>query len=219
MAKEDFKVLIVDDSEMNRDTLSRRLKHEGCSTSMAANGQEALDLIKKQDFDLVLLDIMMPIMNGYQVLEAMKSDRTLRKIPVIMVSAVEDIDSVMKCTELGADDYLTKPFDPVLLKAAIARALKKTPTAPAPEAKKGKSTTLQGGKKQEDAPKAQPDLTLEEVVSQIVSTGQINRKGYMHLSKAIFNGLFSNQSLSKMEYSQINLVFNYLQAGRIKIID
>jgi len=217
MTNEGFNVLIVDDSEMNRDTLSRRLKHEGFKTTMAANGQEALDLIKRKDFDLVLLDIMMPIMNGYQVLEIIKADKKLRKLPVIMVSAVEDIDSVMKCTELGADDYLTKPFDPVLLKAAIARALKKAPS-PITDTKKGKPTTLQP--RDTDPPKQPlPDMTLEEVVSQIVSSGQINRKGYMHLSKAIFNGLFSSQSLSKMEYSQINLIFNYLQAGRIKITD
>ena len=118
-------VLIVDDNEVNRDLLARRIKREGYRVLLAANGFEALEMIRSQPLDLVLLDIMMPQMNGYQVLEALKADRSLGYIPVIMISAVNDIESVVRCIELGAEDYLSKPFNPVLLRARISACLEK----------------------------------------------------------------------------------------------
>lgn len=118
-------VLIVDDNEMNRDLLSRRLKRQGFTIVMAENGKQALDIVRTQPFDMVLLDVMMPQMNGYQVLEALKADADLRHIPVIMISALDDLDSVVRCIELGAEDYLFKPFNPTLLKARIGACLEK----------------------------------------------------------------------------------------------
>lgn len=118
-------VLIVDDNEANRDVLSRRLKRQGIAVATAENGQQALDMVRRQPFDLVLLDIMMPEMNGYQVLEELKKDPNLSYIPVVMISAVDDIDSVVRCVELGAEDYLFKPFNPVLLRARINASLEK----------------------------------------------------------------------------------------------
>jgi adenylate cyclase len=118
-------VLVVDDIEANRDLLGRRLQRQGHTVTLAQDGLQALELIQAQPFDLVLLDIMMPKMNGYQVLEHLKADPALRYIPVIMISAVDDLDSVVKCIELGAEDYLTKPFNPVLLKARINACLEK----------------------------------------------------------------------------------------------
>ncbi|MEA5522523.1 adenylate/guanylate cyclase domain-containing protein [Limnoraphis robusta] len=118
-------VLIVDDNEVNRDLLARRIKREGCRVILATNGFEALEMMRSQPLDLVLLDIMMPQMNGYQVLEALKADQSLRYIPVIMISAVNDIESVVRCIELGAEDYLSKPFNPVLLRARINACLEK----------------------------------------------------------------------------------------------
>lgn len=118
-------VLVVDDIEANRDLLGRRLKRHGYTVTVAEDGSQALELMQAQPFDLVLLDIMMPKMNGYQVLEQLKADSSLRHIPVIMISAVDDLDSVVKCIELGAEDYLTKPFNPVLLKARISACLEK----------------------------------------------------------------------------------------------
>ncbi len=118
-------VLVVDDNEMNRDMLSRRLQRQGCEVMVAEDGQNALDLLQEHPFDLVLLDIMMPRMNGYEVLERMRSDPHLRFVPVIMISAVDELDSVVKCIELGADDYLFKPFNPVLLKARVSASLEK----------------------------------------------------------------------------------------------
>ncbi|MBE7472535.1 MAG: response regulator [Anaerolineales bacterium] len=118
-------LLVVDDNEMNRDMLSRRLLRQGHQVEMATNGREALAMIESHTFDLVLLDIMMPEMNGYEVLEYVKSDPLLRHIPVIMITAVDEIESVVRCIELGADDYLPKPFNPILLKARINASLEK----------------------------------------------------------------------------------------------
>ena len=119
------RVLVVDDNEMNRDLLSRRLQRQGHKVIMAEDGQQALEKLRLEQFDLILLDIMMPVMNGYQVLEHLKADRNLRHIPVIMISALDDVDSVVRCIELGAEDYLFKPFNPVLLKARIGACLEK----------------------------------------------------------------------------------------------
>ena len=119
-------LLVVDDNEDNRYTLTRRLAREGYTNLATANdGREALELMRARPFDLVLLDITMPEMNGYQVLEHMKADPWLRNIPVIMISAIEDVASVVRCIELGAEDYLTKPFDPTLLRARVGACLEK----------------------------------------------------------------------------------------------
>ncbi len=118
-------VLVVDDNQVNRDLLARRVTRHGHVVSAANNGFQALEMMRSQAFDLLLLDIMMPKMNGYQVLETLKADPKLRHIPVIMISAVDDIDSIVRCIELGAEDYLSKPFNPVLLKARINACLEK----------------------------------------------------------------------------------------------
>jgi DNA-binding response OmpR family regulator len=188
------------------------MANDGFAAEMAASGTEALSMLRAKAFDLVLLDIMMPDMDGYQVLEAIKLDRELDRTAVIMISVIEDLDSVMRCTELGADDYLTKPFDPILLRAAIARSLKRTPTV-IPTPVKQRVTTLQ---------KSSPpvvDMTLQEIVTHIINTNQLSRKSYMHFSKAIFNGLFSPTVLTQIEYGQISVIFTYIQSGRIKLID
>lgn len=125
MNAEPANVLVVDDNEVNRDLLSRRLQRQGHLITMAEDGIQALEMMRSKTIDLVLLDIMMPKMNGYEVLEQAKSDPDLRHIPIIMISAVDDIDSVVKCIELGAEDYLSKPFNPVLLKARTAACLEK----------------------------------------------------------------------------------------------
>jgi phosphoserine phosphatase RsbU/P len=119
-------LLVVDDNEDNRYTLTRRLNREGYKNlTMATNGREALDKLRAQRFDLVLLDIMMPDMNGYEVLEQMKVTPALRDIPVIMISALDEVDSVIRCVELGAEDYLSKPFNPTLLRARVNASLEK----------------------------------------------------------------------------------------------
>ncbi len=118
-------LLVVDDHAENRDMLSRRLEKQGHAVATAENGRQALDLLHARNFDLVLLDIMMPEMDGYQTLECLKADPSLRHIPVIMISALDEIESVVRCIEIGAEDYLSKPFNPVLLRARIGACLEK----------------------------------------------------------------------------------------------
>jgi CheY-like chemotaxis protein len=118
-------LLVVDDNEINRDVLSRRLERQGYTVAVATNGRQAWETVRTQKFDLILLDVIMPEMNGYQVLEQLKSDATLRDIPVIMISALDELDSVVRCIEMGAEDYLPKPFNPVLLRARIGACLEK----------------------------------------------------------------------------------------------
>jgi phosphoserine phosphatase RsbU/P len=119
-------VLIVDDNDDNRFTLSMRLETCGYENIVTAeNGREALEKMRHGPVDLVLLDIMMPEMNGYEVLEHLKSDAELRDLPVIVISALDEMDSVIKCIELGAEDYLAKPFNPTLLRARVGASLEK----------------------------------------------------------------------------------------------
>ena len=119
-------LLVADDNEDNRYTLKQRLLREGYADIIeAADGNEALALLKSRDIDLVLLDVLMPEMDGYQVLEEMRRDSRLRNIPVIMNSAVTEIESVVRCIEAGADDYLAKPYNAVLLRARVRASLEK----------------------------------------------------------------------------------------------
>lgn len=126
MSVSESALLIVDDNEDNRYTLTRRLQREGYQNlTTAADGKQALDLLESRPFALVLLDVMMPDLNGYQVLERMRADDRLRHIPVIMISALDETDSVIRCIELGAEDYLSKPFNPTLLRARVGASLEK----------------------------------------------------------------------------------------------
>ena len=118
-------LLVVDDDASNRDVLSRRLTRQGHDVRTASSGRDALVLMHETDFDLVLLDIMMPDMDGYEVLGHIKTDDHLHHIPVIMISALSEVQSVVRCIEAGAEDYLAKPFNPTLLKARIGACLEK----------------------------------------------------------------------------------------------
>ena len=119
-------LLVVDDNEDNRYTLTRRLNREGYKNlTTATNGREALERLTAQPFDLVLLDVMMPDMNGYEVLERVKANPSLRDVPIIMISALDETESVIRCIELGAEDYLNKPFNPTLLRARVGALLEK----------------------------------------------------------------------------------------------
>jgi CheY-like chemotaxis protein len=119
------RILVVDDVEDNREVLRRRLKRQGYDVACAESGQAALDLLGSAPFDLMLLDVLMPGLDGYEVLERAKSDPATNHVPVIMISALDDVASVVRCIERGAEDYLPKPFDPVLLKARVTACLEK----------------------------------------------------------------------------------------------
>ena len=120
------RVLVVDDDRLNRQLLTRSLEQAGHVVRTADNGREALDLLRDDPPDVVLLDIVMPELDGVSVLEQMKADAGLNHVPVIMISAVDELESVVRCIEMGAEDYLPKPFDPVLLRARINAGLAKT---------------------------------------------------------------------------------------------
>ena len=119
------RLLVVDDNETNRDVLARRLRRGGHQVAVAENGRQALESIERESFDLVLLDIMMPEMNGFEVLGHLKSDERYRDIPVIVISALDELDSVVRCIEMGAEDHLSKPFEPTLLAARVSACLEK----------------------------------------------------------------------------------------------
>jgi len=125
VAHEPGYLLIVDDNKVNRILLARGLEGDGHKVETAENGKQALEKLRTDAFDLVLLDIEMPEMNGYQVLEICLQDPELRDIPIIMTSSLDEIDSVVKCVELGAEDYLNKPVNPILLRARVNASLEK----------------------------------------------------------------------------------------------
>lgn len=117
------RILVVDDEMLNRTLLSTNLEEAGYSVGMAEDGQRALQLLRAGEFDAVLLDLIMPHMDGFQVLTEMKRDARLRRIPVIVISAMDDMESAARCIEMGATDYLPKPFNPVLLHARMRASL------------------------------------------------------------------------------------------------
>ena len=118
------RILVVDDNRLNQIVLTRSLNQEGYAVATAAHGREALDLLRQPpSFDVVLLDILMPEVDGYEALRQIKGDETLKHIPVIMISAVDELDSIIRCIELGATDYLPKPFNAAILRARIGASL------------------------------------------------------------------------------------------------
>lgn len=116
-------LLVIDDNATSRDLMRRQLERQGHIVTVAENGQQALEVMQAGTFDMVLLDLMMPGMSGYQVLQLLKSSDVHRDVPVVVISALDDMDSVVRCIRMGAEDYLLKPFNPVLLKARIRTCL------------------------------------------------------------------------------------------------
>jgi len=118
-------MLVVDDNRLNRLLLTHALEQNGHFVFTAENGKVAMEMLRTKTFDVLLLDIDMPEMNGFEVLEAMLNDNELRDLPVIMTSASDELDRVVKCIEMGADDYLVKPLNPILLRARVNASLEK----------------------------------------------------------------------------------------------
>ena len=119
------RLLVIDDDGTNREMLSRRLRVQGFTVSLAENAADGMRLLRQEPFDLVLLDMIMPVVSGDQLLEQMKLDPALQHIPVIMISALDDVAGIVRCIEMGAEDYLSKPFNAVFLRARIGAALEK----------------------------------------------------------------------------------------------
>jgi len=118
-------ILVVDDYPMNRLKLVRLLQQQGHTVAQAGDGEQALAMLKEQHFDVVLLDLLMPGIDGMEVMQTMKRDPALRDIPIIMISAVDEIDKAAACIESGAEDYLQKPFNPVFLQARLSASLQR----------------------------------------------------------------------------------------------
>jgi adenylate cyclase len=135
-------ILVVDDNASNRDLLSRRLAREGYRVTATESGVAALALTAAESFDLMLLDLMMPGMSGFEVLCRLKADTSTRHIPVIMITALDELDSTVRCIEAGAEDYLPKPFNPVLLRARIGASLEKKRLLDELRVEKERSETL-----------------------------------------------------------------------------
>ena len=119
------RILVVDDEPGNRDVLARQLTRQGHTVAEAGDGEAAIAKLRAEPFDLVLLDMMMPVLDGFSTLRALKADARLRHLPVIMISALDELAAVVKCIENGAEDFLPKPFNPVLLRARIGAGLQK----------------------------------------------------------------------------------------------
>ena len=119
------RILVVDDAAFTAELLSRRLVRDGHQVSTVYSGRAALDLLRREKFEVVLLDLMMPEMSGFEVLCRMKADPELRDLPVIVLSALDELDAIVRCIEAGAEDYLPRPFNPVLLQARINACLEK----------------------------------------------------------------------------------------------
>lgn len=123
---DDATILVVEDTQMMRVLMTRYLKQAGYTDVIeSTNGQEALEVLKEKHIDLILLDINMPVLDGYQTLETIRADETLKEVPVIMITAVDAIESVARCIEMGAEDYMPKLFNPILLKSRILACLEK----------------------------------------------------------------------------------------------
>ena len=123
MGRDDCSVLVVDDDRMNRLTLAELLENEGYRAHAVEDGYQALEALEHQRFDAILLDILMPGIDGLEVLRTVKADSRWWRIPVVVISAVEDSASIVRCLELGAEDFVSKPFDPAVLRARINAAL------------------------------------------------------------------------------------------------
>lgn len=121
------RILVVDDETLNRTLLSVNLTEAGYVVATAEDGQQALAMLRASSFDLVLLDLIMPVMSGFDALETIKADAALHDIPVIVVSAESDMTSLLQCLENGAADFLPKPFDPVMLRAKVDLAIRARP--------------------------------------------------------------------------------------------
>jgi len=116
-------ILVVDDNELNRMLMRIQLERDGHHVETAEHGRAALELLRERPFDIVLLDLLMPEMDGFQLLSILQADSELRRIPVIVISALDEMQSVVRCIEMGATDHLARPFDPVLLRARIKASL------------------------------------------------------------------------------------------------
>jgi len=188
-------ILVVDDDPVTREMLSGSLQSQGHAVTTAVDGRAALDLVRAEPFDVVLLDVLMPEMDGYAVLEQMKGDEDLRHIPVVMVTSVDDLDSAVRCIELGADDYLSKPIDPVLLTARVNAGLNKKRLHDLERAHLEEVARLN----------TQLEARVEEQMAELVRTGELKR----FLPHQVAEGLMAGElsAADGFERRRVTLLF------------
>jgi adenylate cyclase len=186
-------VLVVDDDAVNRAMLRGLLERDGHGVTTVTNGRQAMEALARDPFDVVLLDVLMPEMDGYEVLQAMKADDQLRHIPVVMITALDDVASAVRCIELGADDYLAKPFDPILLGARVRAGLNKK-----------RLHDLELEHMQEMARLNQRlEARVEEQMGELVRTGELKR----FLPQQVAQGLLDGQLEPGFERRKVTLLF------------
>ncbi|MDQ4107902.1 MAG: response regulator [Actinomycetota bacterium] len=188
-------ILIVDDDPVTRLMLTGSLERHGHHVAMAEDGPQALDLVRSKSVDVILLDVLMPQMDGYGVLEQLKGDADLRHIPVIMVTSVDDIDSAVRCIELGADDYLSKPIDPVLLAARINAGLTKKRLH---DLEKEHLEQVAGLNERLEA-------RVEEQMAELVRTGELKRFMPHQVAEGLLGGQLS--ASEEFERRRLTLLF------------
>jgi adenylate cyclase len=179
--KDQASVLVVDDDPVSRLMLTGSLERNGHHVTTAEDGPQGLDLVRSGSIDIILLDVLMPQMDGYGVLEQLKGDSELRHIPVIMVTSVDDIDSAVRCIEMGADDYLSKPIDPVLLTARINAGLNKKRLHDVEMKHLDEVARLN----------RQLEARVEEQMAELVRTGELKRFMPHQVAEGLLAGLLS----------------------------
>jgi adenylate cyclase len=191
---EQASILVVDDDPVTRSMLSRSLEQRGHRVTTSKDGDDALDLVRAEGFDVILLDVLMPGLDGYQVLEQLKADPKLRHIPVVMVTSVDDIESAVRCIELGADDYLSKPIDPVLLGARINAGL----------TKKRLHELELTHVEEVDRLNRRLEARVEEQMAELVRTGELKRFMPHQVAESLLAG---SLQASEFERRKVTLLF------------
>jgi adenylate cyclase len=184
---EEASILVVEDDAVARATLARGLEQEGHRVTIAVNGRQALDLIRAEPFDAVFLDIVMPEVDGFEVLAQLKADSGLRHLPVIMVTAIDDVASAVRCIELGADDYLTKPFDPILLRARLNAGLTKKRLHDLERRHLDEVTSLNH----------RLESRIEEQMAELVRTGELRRFLPPQVAEGVLAGDLASDGLQR----------------------
>jgi class 3 adenylate cyclase len=189
-------ILVVEDNEVHRSTLTKLLGGQGHRITLAENGRRGLDLIQSERFDVILLDILMPEMDGFQVLKKIKGDREFRHIPVIMITALDDIASAVRCIEMGADDYLTKPFEKVVLQARINSGLSKKRFHDMERRHVDQITHLN----------RRLEARVEEQMAELVRTGKLKR----FLPRQVAEGLMTGRlgHTQQLERRKVTILFS-----------
>jgi adenylate cyclase len=181
-------ILAIEDNKVHRDTLRASLEREGHTVTTAENGRDGLEMVMSKPFDVILLDIVMPEMDGFQVLERIKADLTVRHVPVIVITAIDDIASAVRCIEMGADDFLTKPFNLVVLRARINAGLSKKKLHDQEQRHLQQVADLNRRLK----------ARVEEQMAELVRTGEMRRFLPQQIAEAVMAGqLGAGQTLER----------------------